>query len=184
MSHKIDLKLGEIITTPQKRDAIHIAVAPVIAAHKLNPGEHIGINSHRRATARLKTKVGVVDPFLKGPVNAGQQFWVFLFPNTITSMNHQWEHPAFSDDGLDVMYDLSDDSSVDDDAEAYIENFARDCGLSYEEVMAAANDYADYDNYLVQGGRFEGMSVPSDFWKHFKKLTGKDSSGTFFSCSC
>lgn len=41
-----DLKLGEVITdTSQQRDAIHIAVAPVIAAKQLHAGQHVGFVS-------------------------------------------------------------------------------------------------------------------------------------------
>ena len=38
------LKLGQIIKTPQQRDAIHIAVAPVLAGDDINPGQHIGVD--------------------------------------------------------------------------------------------------------------------------------------------
>ena len=37
-------RLGELIEDgDRRRDAIHIAVAPVTAAEKLKPGEHVGL---------------------------------------------------------------------------------------------------------------------------------------------
>lgn len=36
-----ELNIGQIITTEQSRDAIHIAVAPVVAGMRLQPGSHV-----------------------------------------------------------------------------------------------------------------------------------------------
>jgi hypothetical protein len=36
-----------------------------------------------------------VDPFLADPVQPGQMFWLFLYPQTITGLRHVWEHLAF-----------------------------------------------------------------------------------------
>jgi hypothetical protein len=40
--------------------------------------------------------IGIVDPFLDQPVRPGEEFWVFVYPNTITGMRHYWQHPAFA----------------------------------------------------------------------------------------
>jgi hypothetical protein len=89
MSDKQDLQLGKIIkaSTPAKRDAIHIAVAPVVAAAPLYPGTHVGLNEIGEATTKTGNKyIGVVDPFLGNPVKTGERFWLYLYPNTITSL--------------------------------------------------------------------------------------------------
>lgn len=90
-----NLKLGQIITTEQHRDAIHIAIAPVTATERMSPSQHVGIDEQGRATSKA-TKIGVVDPFLTRAVNAGERFWLFLYPGSITSLRHSWTHPAFA----------------------------------------------------------------------------------------
>ncbi len=89
------LQLGQLIDDTQHRDAIHIAVAPVEAAEQLRPGQHIGVRVDGRASTRGTAPIGIVDPFLKADVLEGQRFWLFLYPYTITSLRHDWTHPAF-----------------------------------------------------------------------------------------
>lgn len=91
-----DVKLGCLIEGDEQRDAIHIAVAPVIATVKLYPGQHIGLvlNDSTRATP-CNNPIGIVDPFLNVPVYPEQRFWMFLYPQSITSLRHDWTHPAF-----------------------------------------------------------------------------------------
>lgn len=91
-------KLGQLIEDGERRrDAIHIAIAPVTAACQLNPGEPVGLiePGNRELVGPSDSNIGIVDPFLTAVVEPGQRFWLFLFPNTITSMRHVWNHPAF-----------------------------------------------------------------------------------------
>lgn len=87
--------IGEIHFGDYERDAIHIAVAPVVAAHTLTPGEHVGLVGSNGAARFSPRHIGIVDPFLKDEVKGGQRFWLFLYPNTITSLKHLWTHPEF-----------------------------------------------------------------------------------------
>ncbi len=173
-----DLNLGNIISGPAARDAIHIAVAPVRANALLPPGIHVGLVNEDTACCSAAVKIGVVDPFLTSPVRRGQRFWLFLYPNTITALRHEWTHPAFGGDPAKGA------------SEMWLRRWARDeaDGLSYEEVMAAARSFVRYGEYLCQGGRFEGYSVPEEFWVHYEVVTGERVSesdrGTFFTCSC
>ncbi len=76
--------LGQLITGPAARDAIHVAVIPLTATRVLQPGE------------RLTN--GVVDPFLTAPVQPGERYWFCLFPASVTNLRHVWQHPAFADE--------------------------------------------------------------------------------------
>lgn len=99
-----EVQLGKLIETPQQRDAVHIAIAPVVATMKLHPGQEIGfVDDGNVRVGTVAAPLGIVDPFLKHPVNPEQSFYMFLFPNTITSLRHNWTHPAFSQEpGVDA----------------------------------------------------------------------------------
>ncbi|MFK8111080.1 MAG: hypothetical protein AB8B91_02705 [Rubripirellula sp.] len=91
-------KLGELIHDgDRRRDAVHVAVIPVTAAVNLDPGEPVGLVDHdsREWVGPSDENIGIVDPFLTHQVKSGQRFWLFLYPNTVTSMRHAWSHPAF-----------------------------------------------------------------------------------------
>jgi hypothetical protein len=94
MAQQYTPNIGELCTDDARRDAIHFAVAPVEAATDLRPGEYVGVTQGRASPHA--TPVGIVDPFFQGQVKKGQRFWLFLYPNTITSLRHVWTHPAFS----------------------------------------------------------------------------------------
>lgn len=92
-------KLGQLLEDGERRrDAIHIAVAPVTAAVRLMPGQHVGLVEAQSAelVGPCAANIGIVDPFLPEPVEPGQRFWLFLYPGTITGLRHVWTHPAFA----------------------------------------------------------------------------------------
>jgi hypothetical protein len=92
-------RLGSLITDgDRRRDAIHVAVAPVTAAEPLAPGQHVGFvpANQTETVGPTDRPIGIVDPFLTAPVEPGQRFWLFLYPNTVTSLRHVWTHPAFT----------------------------------------------------------------------------------------
>ncbi len=112
-------KLGHLIAEdgPEiRRDAVHIAVVPMIAETDLYPGDDVGLTadckrafrSQRLVTAWSNAKqemetrgpggaVGIVDPFLEAHVPAGSRFWLFVYPGQVTTLQHAWTHPAFPD---------------------------------------------------------------------------------------
>lgn len=92
-------KLGRLIDDgDRRRDAIHIAVAPVMAAELLAPGQPVGFvePGNMELVGPCAERIGIVDPFLTASVAPGQRFWLFLYPGSITGLRHVWTHPAFS----------------------------------------------------------------------------------------
>jgi hypothetical protein len=69
--------LGQLCSEEDRRDCIHMAVAPVVAGCPLDPGDHVSLedgvavkpNFGRRGTSTI----GVVDPFLDSVVCSGEQ---------------------------------------------------------------------------------------------------------------
>jgi hypothetical protein len=92
-------QLGQLIADgDRRRDAIHIAVAPVTAAEPLTPGQHVGLvkEGNLELVGPCEKNIGIVDPFLTAVVEPGQRFWMFLYPGTIVSLRHVWTHPVFA----------------------------------------------------------------------------------------
>ena len=82
-------------TEPEIRDAIHIAVILLDVEAKVFAGQKVGV-TNGKADPDAPAKVGIVDPFLQSVfVFPGTKVFVYLFPGTITSLHHVWEHPAF-----------------------------------------------------------------------------------------
>jgi hypothetical protein len=92
-------QLGRLIEDgDRRRDAVHIGIAPVTAAERLLPGQHVGLvrQANMEMVGPCDQNIGIVDPFLAEAVEAGQRFWLFLYPGTITGLRHVWTHPAFT----------------------------------------------------------------------------------------
>ena len=180
-----DLKLGRTWyskSEDRKRDAIHIAVAPVQAVEELKPGERIGFaeaGNVEKVRKMDEGAVGIVDPFLEyGPVDKGGWFWMFLFPNTITSLRHDWTHPAFGD------------AITKNASRAWIEGFAAELDQTYNRLMEAAAIWLNDQEYTYDNSE-TCKSVSDDkwpvFWKHYEIVTGRkveDHEASFFTCSC
>lgn len=88
-------KVGSLLDGTEGRDAVHFALAPMTTDEWLKPGQHVGLLDKRRVSSRAPS-VGIVDPFLKEPVQPGQRFYLFLYPGTVTGLRHVWTHPAFA----------------------------------------------------------------------------------------
>ena len=179
-----DLNIGKLITTEQQRDAIHVAVAPVTASHLMTAGSRIKLCRHDASKVEYAATdaIGIVDPYLTEPVEAGERFWMFMFPNTITSLRHDWTHPAFKE-GPSPTHD------PEGEHKRVIEGVANVCGVSYQRMMDAATEFAKDDtNYTYMGDHEAYREVQNwdEFWKAFEAITKikPKSAGMPFSCSC
>lgn len=173
-------KLGQLIDETAARDAIHIAIAPVVAMQHLLPGQEIGfVPTGQFEKVGLCTEpIGIVDPYLKqGPI-PGERFWLCLFPQTTTGLRHVWTHPAF----------LAEIAPPNANWRAIIECEASNAGLSYDEMMAGARDFALSGDCLCEGNRWDCFSMLDceRFWDAYEAITGEKPKwrGSFFSCSC
>lgn len=171
-----DLGLGKLIERDDAaRDAIHVAVAPVVAAERLKPGQHVGFVEEGKV-GRTTAVIGVVDPFLKVNVQSGQRFWLYLYPGSITALRHEWAHPAFPiETSLPVPAPAN--VSLRDASVEWLRDFARTEWIDYERLLVDAREWAisgAEEHYLGYETpelfrSEEGIAV---FWRHFTNVTG------------
>lgn len=178
-------QLGKIPGMGAKRDAIHIAIAPVVAAKVLRAGDHVGPTKDGRY-AITSNPVGIVDPF-RGPgvIAAGEKFWLLLYPNTITTLRHNWTHPAFStEEGGPVCDKAVVANATKLAAIKWLKEFAEtQCGRTYEDLLDGVEDG------WLSCGENEGLEIPDGFWENYALATGapattEQKDNFYFSCSC
>jgi len=174
-----DPHLGTLPEIRRERDALHIAVIPVAAAESLLPGDHVAIVEGRAVRTYGDEFVGVVDPFLLRPVEENEVFWLLLVPGTITSLRHDWTHPAFPPRGS------TEGKGTLSASEEWL------------LTLAKTRTYSDYFQVLgeLAGGGLCFKSERDRDWAdehraeilhHFAVVTGKRVEGeqVWFSCAC
>lgn len=192
-----DTKVGISPPETATRDAIHMAVAPVVSSGNYRSGEHVGLLPDGRISILADKKIGIIDPFLVDGVRTDERCWLFLYPQTVTGMRHHWSHPAFEA--------AAQTAPSKAESEAWLRNWIRnaDCP-DYETVVAAAigakirpidDDYGsepykieDYGDgpRLFFSGRDAHSDIPPEFWDHVENVTGAKvpCRAVGFSCSC
>lgn len=89
-------RLGRLVGPEARRDAVHVAVLPVEAAKRLEPGDrvYLGIDGRAyltwNAVGKRAEYIDVVDPFLTDAVQPGQWFYLLLEPLSVESLRHTW----------------------------------------------------------------------------------------------
>lgn len=175
--------IGKTLTAPEQRDAIHIAIAPVEAAVALKPGQHVGTDGHGRI-GTTRPYIGVVDPYLRAPVKAGDKVWLFLYPGTITSLRHEWTHPDLKAPG--------------ETSKSHSEKWMRAWAMKhvsedyYGDGEKPVSEDAAYAFAIRVGhehciGPYESARdhIDNEWWGHWEAITGvQGERDTYFSCSC
>jgi hypothetical protein len=193
-----EITVGHLLEETARRDAIHFALAPVVADTRLFPCQEIGFvdGSTEKVCAALPTvesvkALGIVDPFLKVGVQPGQRFWMFLFPNTVTGMRHQWEHPAFTEAKENPPKKRKTKAEHKSASHQWLKEFADHLDIGFNSMMEAASEYANSGYHTVQQGseswRDNFYGHEKEFWHHYQIETGlvvKEQEANPFCCTC
>lgn len=172
--------LGQLIDEKAERDAIHIAVAPVVAGERLYPGDHVGFVSDGIVAKRDDRLIGIVDPFLKKPVAEGQRFFLCLYPKTVTGIRHHWHHPAFAAPLIPAPDKV--------EAEKIIRAFCGRYNIYINEEEAFRQLVSDWGSgmefFTCQGKDTPDECITDPVKKALAIYTGKERPDFFFSCTC
>ncbi len=180
------------------RDAVHVAVVSAVSDVALRPGQDIGVEHvegqrdvRAHAVSSTREGVGKVDPYLTANVKPGQRFWLYLYPRSITGLNHNWSHPAFPDAKPGELY-VNPGSKLA--SEQWIKQYAEGLDVTSNNLMEAADDWVKAGDYFYgperhgYHGHLEGVSTNPEFWDHYERVRGikvdQDRRENFFTCSC
>ena len=185
-------KLGQLVEGTPPRDAVHIAVIPVTCAYgTLRPGQKVSV-SRWDEKDRLRAYGaddedpehvdGIVDPYLPGPVKKGERFWLLLKPGSITSLRHEWTHPAFPSGGAGAV---TGDKAA---SEKWLRDYAERYRADYDRMMAGASSGEGYC-FGDDDGPPQYTGCEDEFWRHVEVVTGREFPGphresTVFRCAC
>ena len=180
-----EIKLGSLRNGDEQRDAIHIAVAPMECGTTLRPGSWVKLDiDGKLIAADKKDAIGIIDPFLRvTKLTRGDKVWLCMIPYTITSLRHEWTHPAFE---TPVTREKSE-------AEEYLRNWCSEVGIQFDEMIRIATlnatDPDGWHYFTCRGYATPGIvwNERETFWRNFEIFTGikqKDTDATFVSCSC
>lgn len=179
--------IGNKLKGDEPKDAIHFALACVKANNDVVPGEHV---KYDKATNTILScglitveAIGIVDPFLKETVKKGEYCWLFLYPQTITNLRHQWSHPAFDNTLVEVNKEKERK-----EAESWLRLYILRYEGDYDEVIQAIQnkDIAgfgrdiDYEHF---------RDNKSEFWQKVevvldRKLSDEHKEKVIFRCGC
>lgn len=179
-----DVTLGNLISSKQSKDAIHVAVVPMKASEMLRPAQRVGIIQDGFA-GPSSIVVGIVDPYLVDVVPKGADFWLCLLPGTVTGMRHEWEHPAFSESPSACLQETPKEL-----AEKWLRAQCEPLGVSFETLVSESSDLVSGDyimSHLNEGARDHWYDIQDDFWKHHEMYTERVTPERLrggFTCSC
>lgn len=186
-----EAKLGEILRGETERDAVHVALLPVVVGDEyMHPGDKVkfvfGTTGIVTRARNDQTAVGIIDPFLdQFSLVKGTRVWLVLKPGTVTGMRHDWKSEA-----IDAPHDESDENVV------WLRRFADQWNFDYENMIRVATNIKDdqYDNIITAMGydlhsASELGTDHDEFWRRIEALTGKPvpdekRSKVLWGCSC
>lgn len=186
--------IGKFLTGDEERDAIHVAVLPVVAGEDLYAGDPVAFAfGTTKVVIRAlddygrRPSVGIIDPYLRtsdtASVRRGTRVWLFMHPNTVTGIRHHWRHPQVDQPTPEAS-----------DSERWLHDFAERWGFDYDEMIVIATTPSACRDWITAYGRdlhsAEDLGKDHDvFWQNLARVTGRSYDAEHqrlvkWSCSC
>lgn len=198
--------LGQVHSTLQNRDAVHVACIQVELAecYKIEtPAQMLRMNKDGKfvPTTNREQALGILDPFITNfyDLSDGNKVWLILFPGMIRSLSHYWEHEAFPPAPVEQSFTdfvlkqkTEKEASIPENklsSYQYLSRIAEHLEMSLDRLLAEAHEKVlDNNHYYTGNAEAEGYSVGSDFWFHYENYTETQVPDShkenFISCMC
>lgn len=169
----------DYLSDDAKKDAVHVAVAPVIPNADMEPGTKVvfvkpGDTANVRRADKGELPVGVIDPFKLSRAMKGWHCWMLLMPRSIVGLRHEWSHPAFG-------------GTTDSESERWLREFASKYEYGYDDLVAEA--VSGEGSFFGTDIDYPDFYADSDFWHHIEVVSGEKLSkehreSASYSCAC
>ncbi len=178
--------LGTIIDDQQKRDAIHLAVEPVVVGDEDHtPGCHVTVRDgiSYRIPSGHASALGIIDPFLDrtADIKKGDRVWFVMYPRTVHSLRHVWTHPAFRDEVAVALDQATAERRAE--AERWIRAYLEEEGFDYGHIMRQVAAMITDD---INSGSGSDFHPSGEFWAHAEIAIGVKlvHRPDYFKCGC
>lgn len=180
--------IGNMLDESAQRDAIHIAVLPVVASSALYAGQHVSVKDGIAYPALRGRSIGIVDPFMHTGPMKGERFFVFIKPNTVTGMRHHWQHPDIPETDA-VIPGTVFESNQRKGAREWLEDFCARYGYHYSTVMSNKGQMMCATEIEIHTQADIEPSELEAFWKNMEimyeeRFSQEHRDKTIWTCSC
>lgn len=160
------------------KDAVHVAIVSLVAGSAIPCGCRIKLNCDNQAIPARdgdKASFGVASPW-SGRIARGERFWGLMDPDSVAAVEHTWD--------CDIDFSVKPKPVTENST---IASFAKDCGVTYEQMMQACDTCvrtdrpANYPGTLSQEAVEEATSNDCyELWSEWAEETGYefDNEGT------
>lgn len=173
----MDPVVGQKITgtKPVYRDALHVAIIPLVAGEDMSPGQKIKLKSPNTDIAvkydPLKDNIhrdyiGVVDPMLHENVVMGERFYGFMKSGVVKGMRHHWDSNQFPTAGLFIK------EEEEDVHYKYLKQHCESNSLNLEQFLETCQ--TDEDFMTTMRLEPDDYSMDDVFWYHLEQYTGME----------
>jgi hypothetical protein len=154
--------LGKTPDVLGDKDAIHVAIVSVRAGRAIEPGQRCGLNADREAVPDRKG-CGYADPWRRKTIMRGEAFWMLLNQDEVPNVQHHWEHPTL---------DFSPPTTAAK-RNKWIQQTADEFGVTYEQIMAAAEYVVEHDKPAPYPGEKDLSEIYFDRWEFWSEWAGE-----------